>query len=159
MGGGKKQTELTEEQKCEIKEAFDLFDADGSGEIDEQELKIATRALGFDTKEAELQEMIAKVDADGNGAISYDEFLAMMASKILNRDPHDEIMRVFRLIDQGPPEGLITLAKLKRVAEQLGETLTDEELQSQIAMGDKDGDGMLDEGEFLRLMGRTSLLA
>ena len=29
--GGKKQKELTEEQKQEIKEAFDLFDTDGSG--------------------------------------------------------------------------------------------------------------------------------
>ena len=27
--GGKKQKELTEEQKQEIKEAFDLFDTDG----------------------------------------------------------------------------------------------------------------------------------
>ena len=30
----KKRTELTEEQKQEIKEAFDLFDSDGSGVID-----------------------------------------------------------------------------------------------------------------------------
>ena len=44
--GGKKQKELTEEQKQEIKEAFDLFDTDGSGEIDSKELKVAMRALG-----------------------------------------------------------------------------------------------------------------
>lgn len=31
--------ELTEEQKQEIREAFDLFDADGTGTIDVKELK------------------------------------------------------------------------------------------------------------------------
>lgn len=43
-GGGRKKTgpkpELTEEQKQEIREAFDLFDADGSGTIDAKELKV-----------------------------------------------------------------------------------------------------------------------
>ena len=37
---------LTEEQKQEIREAFDLFDTDGSGTIDAKELKVAMRALG-----------------------------------------------------------------------------------------------------------------
>ena len=32
--------ELTEEQKQEIREAFDLFDADGTGTIDAKELKV-----------------------------------------------------------------------------------------------------------------------
>jgi len=32
--------DLTEEQKQEIREAFDLFDADGSGKIDAKELKV-----------------------------------------------------------------------------------------------------------------------
>lgn len=34
------RNELTEEQKQEIREAFDLFDADGSGSIDAKELKV-----------------------------------------------------------------------------------------------------------------------
>ena len=36
------KAELTEEQKQEIREAFDLFDADGSGTIDAKELKAGT---------------------------------------------------------------------------------------------------------------------
>lgn len=42
--------ELTEKQKKDIKEAFDLFDGDGSGVIDIKELKVALRALGFEPK-------------------------------------------------------------------------------------------------------------
>jgi Ca2+-binding EF-hand superfamily protein len=40
-----KQQELTAEQKQEIREAFDLFDTDGSGTIDIKELKVALRAV------------------------------------------------------------------------------------------------------------------
>lgn len=44
----KKRTKLTEEQKEVLKQAFDLFDTDGSGTIDEKELRDAMKALGFD---------------------------------------------------------------------------------------------------------------
>ena len=37
--GGSKP-DITEEQKQEIREAFDLFDTDGSGTIDVKELKV-----------------------------------------------------------------------------------------------------------------------
>merc|ERR1712094_119573 len=80
--GGKKQKELTEEQKQEIKEAFDLFDTDGSGSIDSKELKVAMRALGFEPKKEEIQKMISDVDDDGSGTIEYEEFLKMMTHKI-----------------------------------------------------------------------------
>ena len=58
--GGK--PELTEEQKQEIREAFDLFDPDGSGTIDAKELKVAMRALGFEPKKEEIKKMIADID-------------------------------------------------------------------------------------------------
>ena len=48
--GGKTKKELIEEQKQEIKEAFDLFDTDGSGSIDPKELKAAMQSLGFEAK-------------------------------------------------------------------------------------------------------------
>ena len=35
--------ELTEEQKQEIREAFDLFDTEGTGTIDAKELKVGAR--------------------------------------------------------------------------------------------------------------------
>lgn len=39
--------ELSEDQKQEIKEAFDLFDTERSGSIDYHELKVIMRALGI----------------------------------------------------------------------------------------------------------------
>lgn len=46
---------LTQEQKEEIKEAFDLFDTDGTGKIDARELKVVMRALGFEPKKEEIR--------------------------------------------------------------------------------------------------------
>ena len=82
--GGK--PELTEEQKQEIREAFDLFDTDGSGTIDAKELKVAMRALGFEPKKEEIKKMIADIDKDGSGTIDFDEFLMMMTAKMVRTD-------------------------------------------------------------------------
>ncbi|CAL1150889.1 unnamed protein product [Cladocopium goreaui] len=146
--GGKKQKELTDEQKQEIKEAFDLFDTDGSGEIDSKELKVAMRALGFEPKKEEIQKMISDVDDDGSGTIGYEEFLKMMTHKILNRDPKDEILKAFRLFDDDET-GKISFKNLKRVAKELGERMTDEELQEMIDEADRDGDGEAESPEDL----------
>ena len=58
---------VSEEQKQEIREAFDLFDADGSGSIDAKELKVAMRALGFEPKKEEIKKLMADIDSDGSG--------------------------------------------------------------------------------------------
>merc|ERR1719161_2916489 len=126
--GGKKQKELTEEQKQEIKEAFDLFDTDGSGNIDAKELKVAMRALGFEPKKEEIQKMISDGDDDGSGTIEYEEFLKMMAHKILNRDPKDEMLKAFRLFDDDET-GAVTFKNLKRVCRETNQSLSDDEIQ------------------------------
>jgi Ca2+-binding EF-hand superfamily protein len=41
---------LTEDEIEEIREAFNLFDTDGSGKIDPKELRAAMQSLGFENK-------------------------------------------------------------------------------------------------------------
>jgi centrin-1 len=147
---------LTEEQKQEIREAFDLFDTDGSGTIDAKELKVAMRALGFEPKKEEIKKMIADIDKDGSGTIDFEEFLQMMTAKMGERDSREEIMKAFRLFDDDET-GKISFKNLKRVAKELGENMTDEELQEMIDEADRDGDGEVNEEEFFRIMKKTSL--
>ena len=154
--GGK--AELTEEQKQEIREAFDLFDTDGSGTIDAKELKVAMRALGFEPKKEEIKKMINDIDKDGSGTIDFDEFLQMMTAKMSEKDSREEILKAFRLFDDDET-GKISFKNLKRVAKELGENMTDEELQEMIDEADRDGDGEINEEEFLRIMKKTSLCA
>jgi len=43
------------------------------------------------------------------------------------------------------------------VARELGETMTDEELQEMIDEADRDGDGEIGEDDFIRIMKKTNL--
>ncbi|KAI0208070.1 Centrin-4 [Lamellibrachia satsuma] len=161
VGGSRRKNtgpkpELTEEQKQEIREAFDLFDADGSGTIDAKELKVAMRALGFEPKKEEIKKMISDIDKEGTGQIDFNDFLTMMTLKMSEKDSKEEILKAFRLFDDDET-GKISFKNLKRVAKELGENLTDEELQEMIDEADRDGDGEINEPEFLRIMKKTSL--
>lgn len=59
---------LPEDTVAELKSAFDLFDQDGDGTIDIDELVNIFEALDVDVKpsKSELRAMVAEVDADGN---------------------------------------------------------------------------------------------
>lgn len=67
--------ELTEEQKQEVKEAFELFDTDKDGAIDYHELKVAMRALGFDLKKAEVLKILRDHDKSNHGLMDYEDFI------------------------------------------------------------------------------------
>jgi hypothetical protein len=75
---------LSKEEIEEIKEAFNLFDTDGSGTIDPKELKSAMQSLGFEAKNATIYQMIGDIDKDGSGSIDFDEFLDMMTAKMVS---------------------------------------------------------------------------
>ena len=79
-----------------------------------------------------------------------------MTAKMSERDSREEILKAFRLFDDDNT-GKISFKNLKRVAKELGENLTNEEIQEMIDEADRDGDGEINEEEFLRIMRRTSL--
>lgn len=146
---------MDEEDLEEVKEAFRLFDADGSGSIDVRELKAAMRALGFQVKKAEIRQMIAEIDKDESEPIDLNEFIDLMTGKMNSRDPREEIRKIFQLFDDDNT-GKISFRNLKRVCTEVGETLTDEEMQEMIDEADRDGDGFINEEEFFRVMKKRS---
>merc|ERR1711998_721503 len=150
-GGKKKAGQLSDEQMDEIREAFNLFDGDQSGAIDVRELKAAMRALGFEVKNEELKKMVSDIDNDGNGTIEFGEFLQMMTGKMGEKDTREDIEKVFKLFADDNTNK-ISFRNRARVAEELGETIDDEELQDMINQADRDGDGEINIDEFYRIM-------
>merc|ERR1719218_455052 len=100
--------------------------------------------------------MITDIDADGSGQIEFPEFLEMMTGKMGEKDTKEEILKVFKLFDDDAT-GKISFKNLKRVAKELGENMTEEELQDMIDQADRDGDGEINPDEFHRNMTEEEL--
>ncbi|XP_061553977.1 centrin-3 isoform X2 [Phycodurus eques] len=167
----KKRKELSDEQKHEIREAFELFDTDKDDQIDYHELKparrglptchalfgheVAMRALGFELKKVDVMQILKDYDMEGSGKIAFEDFNEVVSELILQRDPKEEILKAFRLFDDDE-SGTISLRNLKRVARELGENASEEELRSMIDAFDGDGDGEINQEEFLSIMSGAS---
>lgn len=140
---------LTDEQ---IQEAFNLFDADGSGAIDAEEMALAMKGLGFgDIPRDEVERIMRTMKTDANGLVEYDEFERMIKSRMAPKDSPEEILKAFQLFDLDK-KGRITLANLKEVARLLGENPGDDVLQEMIAEADEDGDGEVTFDDFKNIM-------
>jgi len=152
QGGGEVETTaLTPDQLEEIQEAFKLYDTDDSGTIDADELKVAMRAMGFEPKRDEVRRMIQESDRDGTGTIPFETFKAVMAQKMRTRDPREEAIKAFRLFDDDET-GTISLKNLRRVAKELGENMTDDELQIVVDYCDLDGRGEVSMEDFCNII-------
>ncbi|PBC26064.1 Calmodulin [Apis cerana cerana] len=144
---------LTEDQVAEFKEAFMLFDKDEDGTITMAELGVVMRSLGQRPSETELRDMVNEVDQDGNGTIEFNEFLQMMSKKMKGADGEDELREAFRVFDKNK-DGLISSKELRHVMTNLGEKLSEEEVDDMIKEADLDGDGMVNyEDLFEKLYG------
>lgn len=132
-----------------------MFDKDGDGTITSAELASVMRALGQQPTEEELEMMINSVDTDQNGVIDFDEFVAIMRTHLYTEDTvpdlDAELLEAFRIFDRNG-DGFITKEELRQALLNLGERLTDEELDRMMADADTDGNGLIDYPEFAAMM-------
>ncbi|KAK8889546.1 hypothetical protein M9Y10_034296 [Tritrichomonas musculus] len=119
---------LTDSEKQELRQAFNLFDKDGGGTIDADEVRVALRVLGFNPSLEELRAMIAKIDTNQTGRVDFNEFTHILLQKISEAQPPDALIRSFNNLDIDM-DGYITLEDLTTVAETLGEDLSQDELK------------------------------
>ena len=143
---------LTEDEVIEIKEAFDLFDSDHSGTIDTEELKQALSNLGIDAKNQTLQNMMNDIDKNQSGTIDFNEFIELMTAKFSDKDIPEDLRKVFDLFIGDDTADKIEFKHLKRVAKELGENISDEELNEMIVRADTDRDGKVSFEEFFAIM-------
>lgn len=66
---------VSEEERRELKEAFDFNDSDSNGQIDFMEFMSLLEGLEAGIDAAQAQFGFETVDTDGDGAISFDEFV------------------------------------------------------------------------------------
>lgn len=153
MQQNRHKPKLSKDSLAELKDAFEIFDTTQKGSLDARELKSAIRALGFDVKKEEVRKMMADIGRDPASTIDFGEFLEVMEERMQQKGTREEVMRIFELFDEDQ-QGKITFKNLKRISQEIGESISDEELRSMIEEADRDGDGALNFEEFYRIMKR-----
>ena len=149
----KGRSALTEEHIDELREAFSLFDTEKRGAVDARELKAAMRALGFEVSKEQVRRMLAEIGRDPAASVGFEDFCELLSARMQTKGSREDVMKIFRLFDEDKI-GKITFKALKRVAQELGENLSDTEIAEMIEEADRDGDGALCFDEFYRVMRR-----
>jgi calmodulin len=125
----------------EFKDAFGLFDKDKDGSISVNELGMVMRALGQHPTEQSLRQMIGEVDADGSGTIDFAEFLMIMSRKNKAQESKSEVLEAFKVFDKDG-SGKISKDELRKIMADLGEKLSEGELNQMMSDADTNGDGV-----------------
>ena len=147
----KNRSLIDDDHMEELKEAFTLFDTNHSGTIDARELKAAMRALGHNVTKQMCTAMFREVGKDPESELDFNDFCKIMAPRLKKADSRDEVMKVFQLFDENGA-GFITYRDLRRMADDCGETMSDEELHQMISEADRSGDDKITFDEFFRVM-------
>ena len=134
---------------------------------------MALRALGFEPTKEDIEslikdtepasalsdqkarEMRQKSDAS---KIDFSQFLEIMIKKMSEKDSHDEINSGFELFDVDG-DGYITFADLKKVANELHELMTDEEIEEMLRSASKKEDGkemMVSQTDFFNILSQNN---
>jgi calmodulin len=87
----------------------------------------------------------------GNGTVDFPEFLTMMSRKLKDIESEDELQEAFKIFDKDG-NGLISASELRHVMTNLGEKLSDEEVDEMIREADLDGDGQVNYGGIVNII-------
>jgi len=111
------------------------------------------RALGSEPQKAELKRFLADVDDANTGQLDFDGYLQIILDKLAEKPTADEVAKAFRLFSGGDNEsGQISFERLKQIAEQVGEQISDEELREMIAEADTSGTGIINNDDFAKII-------
>jgi len=138
---------------------FQLFDKDGTGSVEEEELSSMLMTLGMAEEAASTARAImAEIDVDGGGSITFDEFVEWMALQDAEREEtsEEEVYKsIFSIIDRDG-SGEVTASELQETLTALGEGLTHDDVLAIVREADADGNGTIDAREFAEMLSKHS---
>uniref|UniRef100_A0A7S4BFB9 EF-hand domain-containing protein n=1 Tax=Chrysotila carterae TaxID=13221 RepID=A0A7S4BFB9_CHRCT len=165
QGGGK-------QVRAEVRRAFELFDADGSGSLSVDELHPALQKLGLECSAAETARILREVDSSNDGVLDVGEF-AELVERVErfqgksaaaggkgemdvgvgggNSSVGDDVRKAFALFDKDGSGGLSS-RELSGALSKLGVDASTKEAIAVLRRFDADGDGVLTLIEFDQLV-------
>ncbi|XP_061171967.1 uncharacterized protein LOC133181492 [Saccostrea echinata] len=131
----------------EFRAVFDLFDGSQNEVISIKNLEHVLKTIGKQPSSRELKDMIRVVDPTGKGEISFEDFIKVMSKQIRNSDKEAELMEAFRAFDTNR-SGYISAGELRTVMTNMGEKMTEEQIDGMISEIDSNRDGKINfDGE------------
>ena len=158
MQSSSNKQNISIEENEDLRQAFDLFDIKENGKIDPSEIKETMKQLGFDTKNPTIYKIIEDLDTEeskSNGGLSFTEFSEMMQKRLGDRDTKEGARRIFDLFVDDEKAEYIPLESLKKIAQELGEKMSEDDLKEMIECATKN-EGKLYFDDFFYIISKKS---
>jgi len=142
---------LTDAQLAAAKSAFKAFDKKNEDKIKVGDIEPAMKKLGHTIKPDWLEKIEHMIDAEGTGYIGLEEFCNILRKKFKDDEDERGLKEMFRILDK-EKRGEVNTNELRWILKQLGDDLTEADIDDMIADVDTDGSGWVDYNEFHKLM-------
>ena len=142
---------LPDADLSELKQAFDLYDYDGSQKIRINECIEGMKSVGFDKSNPVLYEIICELDEDE--WCSWPKFACHCYRRITDRNTDEGLRTLFDLFIDDPKKGTITFDTFKRICAEVGENMSDEEMKNILEITTQSGNDISFEDfcQYMRL--------
>ena len=137
----KQQINVEEKNEDPLAKAFDLFDSN-NGKINPKEIREAMHNIGYDNNKPSVYQIVAELDTpynSKNGGVNFEDFSKTVNNKLSENDSAEELRKIYDLFLDDPNASTTSFASIKRVADQLGVNLDEEELNSMLNKVSKSG--------------------
>jgi len=143
------EVKLSDGQTAAARMAYEeLAKADG---LRINDIAGAMKKVGHNIKPDWLENMEDEIDQEGTGFISFEEFTAIVTKKMQADEDERELKEIFRVLDK-EKKGEVNVSELRWILKNLGDDLTEDDIDDMIADVDTDGSGWVDYEEFAKLM-------
>ena len=115
------------------------------------ELRAALASLGPEARNQPVYQLILDFDAEGAGHIPFEQFIHLLTPRLVEDDSASNIDHIFALFDT-ERTGFISARDLRRIAHEIGEDLTEQDLSDMIRRADENQDGVVSRDEFFQLI-------
>ena len=114
------------------------------------------KQLGFDLKNPTIYNIIKDLDTEEskkNGGLSFSEFSEIMQKRLGDRDTKEGVRRIFDLFVDDEKAEYIPLESLKKVAKELGDKMSEDDLKDMIECATKN-EGKLSFDDFYYIISK-----
>ena len=144
---------LSEEEICELREAFNIFDVNSEGTIDKDKLILLLFSLKqYPTKE-ELEETMKAQGLDKLEQINFDQFLKIIGKRVNTKKIDEDVYfrNLFDSMDRNK-NGMISIHEIRYIILHSNENISEKDLELLMNNVDSDNDGLISFEEFLTFM-------